>query len=171
MSWTAPRTWVAGETITAAIMNTHVRDNLLAQAGYVMGTVNSATAYTSSGTNGTTEAACTDRALSVTVESGRRYFVEFGSKFVVSANATLSVLSIHALQGSVSVSSPVIASAQQVVPLTGGNTQELTFRQLWTPSAGGSWNLLPGIKSTSGTGNSQSVGGTQNAFLTVVSAL
>lgn len=30
MAWTAPRTWVAGETVTAAIMNTHVRDNLKA---------------------------------------------------------------------------------------------------------------------------------------------
>ncbi len=29
MSWTAPRTWVTAETVTAAIMNTHVRDNLL----------------------------------------------------------------------------------------------------------------------------------------------
>lgn len=28
MSWTTPRTWVAGEVVTAAIMNTHVRDNL-----------------------------------------------------------------------------------------------------------------------------------------------
>lgn len=28
MSWTAPRTWVAGETVTAAMMNTHVRDNI-----------------------------------------------------------------------------------------------------------------------------------------------
>lgn len=27
-SWTAPRTWVAAETVTASIMNTHVRDNL-----------------------------------------------------------------------------------------------------------------------------------------------
>ena len=30
MSWTTPRTWVAGEVVTAAIMNTHVRDNLSA---------------------------------------------------------------------------------------------------------------------------------------------
>ena len=30
MAWTAPRTWVAAEVVTAAIMNTHVRDNLLA---------------------------------------------------------------------------------------------------------------------------------------------
>jgi hypothetical protein len=30
MAWTAPRTWVDGETVTASIMNAHVRDNLLA---------------------------------------------------------------------------------------------------------------------------------------------
>lgn len=30
MSWTAPRTWVAGETVTAALLNTHLRDNLKA---------------------------------------------------------------------------------------------------------------------------------------------
>lgn len=27
MAWTTPRTWTAGETVTAALMNTHVRDN------------------------------------------------------------------------------------------------------------------------------------------------
>ena len=29
MAWTAPRTWVTGETVTAALMNVHLRDNLL----------------------------------------------------------------------------------------------------------------------------------------------
>ena len=28
MVWTTPRTWVAAETVSASIMNTHVRDNL-----------------------------------------------------------------------------------------------------------------------------------------------
>src|SRR5437016_8882562 len=28
MAWTRPRTWVAGEIVTASIMNGHVRDNL-----------------------------------------------------------------------------------------------------------------------------------------------
>lgn len=28
MAWTTPRTWVAAETVTAALMNTHLRDNL-----------------------------------------------------------------------------------------------------------------------------------------------
>lgn len=32
MAWTAPRTWVAAETLTAALLNTHVRDNLLETA-------------------------------------------------------------------------------------------------------------------------------------------
>lgn len=27
MAWTTPRTWVSGETLTAALLNTHVRDN------------------------------------------------------------------------------------------------------------------------------------------------
>lgn len=27
MSWTTPRTWVTGETVTAALLNAHVRDN------------------------------------------------------------------------------------------------------------------------------------------------
>ena len=32
MAWTAPRTWVAAETLTAALLNTHVRDNMLETA-------------------------------------------------------------------------------------------------------------------------------------------
>jgi len=32
MTWVAPRTWVAGEVVTAALGNTHWRDNLLALA-------------------------------------------------------------------------------------------------------------------------------------------
>ncbi len=29
MGWTAPRTWVAGEIVTASLMNSAIRDNLL----------------------------------------------------------------------------------------------------------------------------------------------
>lgn len=32
MAWTAPRTWVTSETVTASMMNTHVRDNMLETA-------------------------------------------------------------------------------------------------------------------------------------------
>lgn len=37
MAWTAPRTWVAFENVTASIMNTHVRDNLSHIGGMVVG--------------------------------------------------------------------------------------------------------------------------------------
>jgi hypothetical protein len=42
MAWTAPRTWTTGEVVTAAIMNTHVRDNLafLKEIAYVEFTAN-----------------------------------------------------------------------------------------------------------------------------------
>lgn len=30
MTWTAPKTWATAEVVTAAMLNTHVRDNLLA---------------------------------------------------------------------------------------------------------------------------------------------
>lgn len=33
MSWTAPRTWIAGEAPTAALLNTHLRDNMLETEG------------------------------------------------------------------------------------------------------------------------------------------
>jgi hypothetical protein len=41
-AWTAPRTWVVSEVVTAALMNTHIRDNLL-NAHYEYGTTLPAT--------------------------------------------------------------------------------------------------------------------------------
>ena len=38
MGWTNPRTWVAGEKPTAAVMNQHIRDNLLALNGFAQKT-------------------------------------------------------------------------------------------------------------------------------------
>ena len=38
MGWTSPRTWVASEVVTAALLNQHVRDNLNALNGYVLKT-------------------------------------------------------------------------------------------------------------------------------------
>lgn len=61
MAWTAPRTWVAAENVTAALLNTHLRDNLLAlkdppSANYELNegadiTSNSATFVDVDGTN------------------------------------------------------------------------------------------------------------------------
>lgn len=45
MSWTAPRTWVAGEVVTAALLNAQIRDNEL-----ILASVPQANSFTSSGT-------------------------------------------------------------------------------------------------------------------------
>ena len=34
MAWTSPRTWAAGEVVTVEMLNTHVKDNLLALSGH-----------------------------------------------------------------------------------------------------------------------------------------
>jgi len=51
MAWTAPRTWVTSEVVTAAVMNTHVRDNLnwLGRVG-VTGWASYTPTWTSTGT-------------------------------------------------------------------------------------------------------------------------
>ena len=36
MAFTSPRTWVAGELVTASLLNTHLRDNLNALYGGAM---------------------------------------------------------------------------------------------------------------------------------------
>lgn len=37
MAWTAPRTWVANEVVTATLMNTHIKDNLVALSTHAHG--------------------------------------------------------------------------------------------------------------------------------------
>lgn len=37
MAWTNPRTWLTGEVLTAALLNTHLRDNLLELNGATSG--------------------------------------------------------------------------------------------------------------------------------------
>lgn len=53
MAWTTPRTWVAGETVTAALLNAHLRDNLR-EVGQDAGLAAGWTAYTPTWTNLTT---------------------------------------------------------------------------------------------------------------------
>lgn len=44
MAWTAPRTWSPGETVTAALMNAHVRDNLITLRGQQLRAIGHVTA-------------------------------------------------------------------------------------------------------------------------------
>lgn len=53
MAWTTPKTWVANEGLTAALFNTHIRDNLLALKSPPRGVknINEATDYTTTSTS------------------------------------------------------------------------------------------------------------------------
>lgn len=52
MSWTSPRTWVAGETVTAALLNQYLRDNDLALSTFATDWTPSWTANTTNPTIG-----------------------------------------------------------------------------------------------------------------------
>lgn len=66
MAWSAPRTWVTGEVVSAAMMNTNIRDNtnaLIAQSAHVA---------TSETTTSTTYVDLATVGPSVTVDTGDR---------------------------------------------------------------------------------------------------
>ena len=73
MAWTAPRTWVTGEVVTAALMNTHVRDNLLetavakasAKGGWPLGSAANALTELAVGANGASPVAASGETTGV----------------------------------------------------------------------------------------------------------
>jgi hypothetical protein len=62
MAWTAPRTWTDGELVTKAIMDPHIRDNLLAVGPHLIARKTSDQSVTSS----TALVDCTTMTLPVT---------------------------------------------------------------------------------------------------------
>lgn len=100
MAWTAPRTYVSGEIVTAAILNTDVRDNLLAlsQHLYTAGVrkgadIASATALTL-GTDGDyfhVTGTTTITSISTQV-AGSVIFLQFDGAVLLTYNATTLIL-------------------------------------------------------------------------------
>lgn len=72
MAWTSPRTYVAGETITAALLNTHVRDNLLD----IGGTSSAWTSFTPTWFAGANVVACAVTALGRYKQHGKSVLVQ-----------------------------------------------------------------------------------------------
>jgi len=89
MAWTSPRTWVVSEVVTAALMNTHVRDNLLylkatpllSEVSIAAGTANT------TATAGTTVTAMTTGAIAVPSDWGAVYVEAWGRYHVSSLGA------------------------------------------------------------------------------------
>lgn len=132
MAWTAPRTWVAGEVPTAAIFNTHLRDNLLALQPV------SNTVAASQGTASTTYTDLATVGPAVTVTTGASALV------VLTASAANSGIQQNFMSFAVSGATTVAAAdangycpssstataayqASAVIPITGLTPGSNTF--------------------------------------------
>lgn len=85
MTWIAPRTWVAGEIVTASIGNTHWRDNLLALAHGTWGRDVQIVLKAADETVTNSATVQSDDHLLFTAAANAKYLVEF--KLFVSQNA------------------------------------------------------------------------------------
>jgi len=87
MAWTTARTWVAGELVTASMMNTHVRDNLNALKAPPTDLHNADEGADWSTTSATfTAIDATDLSLSLTTTGGD-ILVSFCGNFIAAAAA------------------------------------------------------------------------------------
>lgn len=98
MAWTSPRTWANGLTVTAAMLNAEVRDNLLALRALPCVAVRNAT--TTLTTSGTSELELL--AVSFTAETGRLYRLAGGASLDGSAADDLWTLRLSVDGSSVS---------------------------------------------------------------------
>jgi hypothetical protein len=119
MAWTAPRTWVTGEVVTAALLNTHVRDNQIdldrrtAPVGAVVATsqTTTATSYSDLGTVGP--------AVAVTIGSTGKALVSLHSAI---ANATASLASYFgfAISGAMTLAASDATAIGFTAPVANG---------------------------------------------------
>jgi len=80
MAWTTPRTWVSGEVVTAALLNTHLRDNLNAIG-------NAWTTYTPAWTASTTNPVINNGTLTGSYMQAGKY-VTFRIRVVMGSTTT-----------------------------------------------------------------------------------
>lgn len=76
MSWTAPRSWVVGEIVTAALLNTHIRDNEIDLDART--TMTQSTVATSQTTTSTTYTDLATAGPAVTLTVGTQMLVTVG---------------------------------------------------------------------------------------------
>lgn len=89
MAWTTPRTWTTTELVTAAMMNTHVRDNLSFLAGTVGASNTDSRTFTNTAyadLDALTGGAGTMGAVIVTATTGTSAEVSWSAAFGTSAS-------------------------------------------------------------------------------------
>ena len=126
MAWTAPRTYSVSEFITAAILNTHVRDNLLfLKSDPVISEVTSTASLSDSSGNWTT--VMTTGAVAIPADVGE-VFVEvwargFGYVGTPGSGGTMNwqVAILEATQGTLNITGPAYPEVGAVTAATEGS--------------------------------------------------
>lgn len=90
MAWTSPRTWTTGELVTAALMNTHLRDNLKAIGDPWTAYTPVLTASTTNPTLGSGSVA-TGRYLKAGRDVRGTFDITFGSSGVAAGSGTYRI--------------------------------------------------------------------------------
>lgn len=115
MAWTSPRTWTTGEVVTAALMNTHLRDNLKA-VGDSWVTTGWTPAFAGTGSalgNGTLVGSW----MRVGKFTGARARLTFGSTTTMgSSGQNISLPATHAGTGGATSSSWLVKVVRSGVP-------------------------------------------------------
>jgi len=88
MAWTSPRTWVTAETVTAAQLNTHLRDNLNDLADGSWGIDKTVVVKSADETVTNSSTVQSDNHLLFTAAANAKYLVDFGLLVTQSANST-----------------------------------------------------------------------------------
>jgi hypothetical protein len=144
-SWTSPRTWVDGETETASIFNTHVRDNLLYLGGLTGAITQSGRAVaTTSGptTTSSTPVDMPEMTVTLTTTGGDLLWWFNGTFTNTVANATLQLTPVSSA-GTVSGGGDIYAQVAgnlcsgvgigMVTSLAAGS---VTFKIQWSTNTG-----------------------------------
>jgi hypothetical protein len=128
MSWTTPRTFVAGEVETAALFNTHLRDNLNAllpiAASVATGQTTASTSYADLATTGP----------AVTVTTNTSVLVVFGCKMGGAVAGTQYNMG-YAVSGATTTAA-ADANSLQVLVATVGTSTQLSWMDIATVTAG-----------------------------------
>lgn len=155
MAYTSPRTWVAGETVTAALLNTHLRDNLIALKDPPTDSynVNEASDYNTTSTT-FVDIDATDLALTITTTGGD-VLVGFSGSIEENTGALEFVYLDVAVDGTrrggddgILMIGNTVSTEPQVMSfvylVTGLSAGSHTFKLQWKVSAGGDATMWAG---------------------------
>ena len=149
MAWTSPRTWATGEVVTAALLNVHLRDNLVdldrrtSPTGSVVATSETTTATTYS------DLATPGPAVTVTIGSTGKALIAMHSGL---ANATAGIASFmgFTISGATTLAASDstaigFTSATSAVGIRCGSTLVLTGLNAGSTTFTAKYRMDPGV--------------------------